>query len=251
MTLRYAAEQLTSIAAVRAATNCACVTNIDPSDADLDDLIDAASDAMTVLSGGAVFGRQTVTVFPTRLRDRCECNCGCGLDAIVLDGFDPVVSEVKIDGVALDPADYNLHSGRDGRWALVREADDLRPNSWPSCQALWRPDTEDDTFSITFTYGRYTDYVIEQAAIELVCDFAAENITKTNQLGNGATSASMGGVNVSINTGYTIQERMERLMAGDLGPATSRFMSLYAPSGRVRSEVWAPELEDWNMIVKQ
>lgn len=252
MTLRAAAEQFVTLADVRAAPSCSCITDDDPSDADVGLLIDAASDALTVLSGGAVFGRQTATFFPCRvLPDRCGCGCGCGLNAIPLDGHDPVVTEVKIDGVALDAADYNLHSGRDGRWHLVREATDLQPNSWPSSQSMWRPDTEDDTFSVTYTYGQHLDWITEQAALELVCDFAAENVTKTNQIAPGATSANLGGVTVGFGTGYTLAERMERLQAGDLGPAVTRFMSVYAPHGRRHSEVWAPELEPWKMTVKQ
>jgi hypothetical protein len=252
MTLRAAAEQFVSLADVRAADNCGCVTDSDPADADVEELIDQASDALTILSGGKVAGRATNTFFPMRSQSQPNfCCCGCGLDAIPLDGKDPVVTEVKIDGVALAASDYNLHSSRDGRWNLVREATTDRPNSWPSCQSMWRPDTATDTFSITYTSGEHISWMIEQAALELVCDFAAENVTKTNQLANGATSANMGGVNVSVNTGYTLQERLERLQAGDLGPAVSRFMSVYAPTGRYTSEVWAPELEPWTMTVKQ
>ena len=43
---------------------------------------------------------------------------------------------------------------------------------------------------------------------------------------------------------------MDRLQAGELGQAVSRFRSIYAPAGRVHSEVWAPELEPWTMTVK-
>lgn len=251
MVLRAASEQFVSLATVRAAPNCACITANDPVDADVEILIDTASDTLTALTGGAISGRQTVTFFPLRTRSNCVCQCGCGLDAIPLDGFDPVIVAVKIDGVALAGADYNLHSSRDGRWTLVREAVDLQPDSWPSCQSMWRPDTEDDTFSIEYTYGQHIDWIAEQAALELVCDFAAEATIKTNQIAQGATSASLGGVNVGFNSGYTIAERLERLQAGDLGPATTRFMSVYAPQGRRHSDVWAPELEPWKMTVKQ
>ena len=252
MTLRAAAEQFVSLAEVRAAENCGCVTDSSPNDANLGELIDQASDALTILSGGKVAGRVTWKFYPQRtLLGPQMCCCGCGLDAIPLDGNDPVVTEVKIDGSALAASDYNLHTSRDGRWNLVRESTDLQPNSWPSRQSMWRPDTGVDTFSVTYTYGVHVDWMIKQAALELVCDFASEDSVKTNQLPSGATSANMGGVNVSINTGYTLQERLERLQAGDLGPAVSRFMSVYSPSGRFTSEVWAPELEPWSMTVKQ
>lgn len=251
MTLRAAAQAFTTKTAVRESNACGCVSDSDPDDADLDELIDMASDALSILSGGKVYGRTTVKSYPTRTLDFCACSCGCGLDGIQLNGPDPVVTEVKIDGVALDPADYELHSGRDGRWHLVRVATGERPNTWPSTQSMWRPDTEDDTFSITWTYGVHIDWIIERAAIELVCDFAADDITKSNALPQGTATANLGGVSVGVNARLTLSERMERLQAGDLGPAVTRFMSVYAPNGRRVSEVWAPELEPWAHTVKQ
>jgi len=252
MTLRAAAAQLVSIATVRASENCGCVTDASPNDTDLGVLIDQASDALAVLSNGKVFGRQTSTFYPCRIaQTRCGCDCGCGLDAIPLDVKDPVIGQVKIDGVVLAASEYGLHTSRDGRWNLVRVATGDRPTSWPSSQSMWRPDSEDDTFSITVTYGEHTEWIIEQAALELVCDFASEDIVKSNQVSAGATSANVGGVNISFGSGYTLAERLERLQAGDLGPAVTRFMSVYAPAGRRVSEVWAPELETWGMTVKQ
>ena len=120
----------------------------------------------------------------------------------------------------------------------------------PSSQAMWRPDTEDDTFSVTFTHGVYTSWIIERAATELVCEFAADDLYRTNQLPRGATTANMGGVNVGVNARLTLQERQERLQAGDMGPAMTRYMSIYAPNGRIRSEVYAPELETWEYTIK-
>lgn len=251
MTLRAAAEQFVSIADVRADENCGCVTDNSPNDTDLGLLIDQASDALTILSSGKVFGRLTVTLRPERVRPVCECGCGCRLDGIRLPGPDPVVSEVKIDGSALAVSDYGLHSGRDGHSYLVRQATGDRPDPWPSHQSSWRPDTEDDTFSITVTYGFHIDWIIERAAMELVCDFAADDIKKTNTLPQGATSAVLGGVSVGINAGLTLQERIDRLKAGALGPAVTRFMSVYAPGGRKESEVWAPELESWSSFSRQ
>lgn len=86
----------------------------------------------------------------------CGCNrprsCGCRrLSEIKLPGRLPiVVSEVKVDG-AVVPADrYRVD---DGRWLVLlpQEGDDLQ--GWPCCQDLALPDTEEDTFSITFTAG--------------------------------------------------------------------------------------------------
>lgn len=82
----------------------------------------------------------------------CGCHsarsCGCrGLSEIRLPRF-PVVSvdEVKIDGAVVDPALYRP----DGRW-LVWVGDE--PRSWPCCQRLDLEDTEEETYSISYTYG--------------------------------------------------------------------------------------------------
>lgn len=251
MTLRAAAEQFVTIADVRGDENCGCVTDDSPSDADLGILIDQASDALTILSGGKVFGRRTIPARFTRERPFRECGCGCGLDGIALEGPDPVVSEVKIDGTALAVSEYGLHSGKDGHSYLVRQATGDRPDSWPSTQSAWRPDTEDDTFVVTYTYGVHIDWIIERAAMALVCDFAADDIERTNQLQPGTTTATLGGVSVGLGTGPTLQERMARMEAGVLDSAVNRFLSVHAPSGRRPSEVWAPELETWSYFVRQ
>jgi hypothetical protein len=251
MTLRAATEQFVSLADVRGDENCGCVSDSSPDDATVGLLIDQASDALTILSGGKIFGRRTITARPSRVRPTCECTCGCRMDGIPLEGPDPEVAEVKIDGVVLAASEYGLHSGRDGRYYLVRQATGDRPPSWPSCQSDWRPDTEDDTFAITYTYGVHIDWIIERATLELVCDFAADDITKTNQLQPGTTSAILGGVSVGVNSGLTLQERMDRLQSGVLGGAVTRCLSVHAPGGRRESEVWAPELEDWSYSVRR
>lgn len=244
MTLYWAYEQFVSLATVRASANCTCVTDSSPDDATVNELIDQASDAMVHLTAGKIAGRRTITARPCRVLYETTCSCGCRLDAIPLEGPDPVVSEVKIDGVALSSGDYTLHSGRDGRSYLVRVATTDRPDSWPSTQSSWRPDTEDDTFSITYTYGHHVDWITERAALELVCDFAADDVRKTNQMGAGTTSANMGGVTVGI------RERMERLAVGAFGQAMERFLTVYGPDNGT-SEVWAPELETWSYFVEQ
>lgn len=249
MTLRAAAEQFTGISAVRATAECACVTDVDPPDVELDELIDQASDVICILTGGKVCGRHTTTIYPCRTSaGYSECGCGCHLDGIPLGDQDPVVNSVQIDGVTLDSGDYTLHRDRMG-WNLVRQATDVRPNGWPSSQAMWRSTDVEDTFSVTFTHGVHIDWIIERAAIELVCDFAADDMKKTNSLPRGATSAVMGNVTIGSNRA-ALQERLDRLSTAELGPAMSRLMGIYAPTGRFRSEVYSPELEPWTMTFK-
>ena len=250
MTLRAAAEQFTTIANVRASETCACVTEATPSDSDLSDLIDEASDTLCILSGGRVFGRREITIYPCRTASTYPtCGCGCGLDSIPLGDLDPTVSEVKIDGTALGASEYELHRDRMG-FQLVRVADDLRPNAWPSSQSLWRPNTADDTFSITYTHGVNIGYVARRACEEVVCGFVQDDLKASNQLSRGTVSADVGGARLALRSQGTREERVERMQAGDTGPAVARFMSIYAPRGRQSSEVYAPEIETWTFVQK-
>jgi hypothetical protein len=245
MTLRAAAQQFTSAEAVRSAQNCGCVNADEPDDDTLEALIDQASDVLVRLSNGRVVGRRTVTVRPCRngCWDCCPC---CNLDSVPLWSPDPVVSEVKIDGVAMSSADYAVHQSRYG-FGLVKVGTGLhRPTSWPSWQSLWRPDTEDNTFSITYTYGEHIEWVIEKAAIELVCYFAQQDQLKKNQLQKGAVSANYNATTV------TLEERLATARGADrqtaVGSAMEQMFAVYG-QGPV-STAWSPELDNgWSFHV--
>lgn len=245
MTLRAAAEQFTSAEAVRSASNCGCVNSDEPDDDTLDILIDQASDVLARLSNGRVVGRRTVTVRPCRTGCTCYCPC-CDLDSIPLWGPDPVVSEVKVDGDALDASSYAVHQSRSG-WGLVKvSTSQFRPTAWPSGQLLWRPDTEDRTFSVTFTYGEHVEWVAEKAAIELVCYFAQQDEAKKNQLPKGTVSASYNAASV------TLEERLASARGADrnaaVGAAMEQFFTVYG-QGPV-SAAWSPELDQgWTFHV--
>lgn len=238
MTLRAAAEQFTSAEAVRAAQNCGCVNSEEPDEEILETLIDQASDVLTRLSRGRVVGRRTVTVRPCRngCWDCCPC---CGLDVVPLWGPDPVVSEVKINGVALASSEYAVHQSRVG-FGLVKTGTTVtRPTQWPSWQTPWLPDTEDRTFSIAYEYGEHVDWVVEKAAIELVCYFAQQDQLKTNQLQKGTVSANYNSTQVSL------EERLASARGADrdsaVGAAMEQFFTVYGQ--HPVSTAWSPELE--------
>jgi hypothetical protein len=223
---------------------CACITPDDPPDATIQDWIDQASDLITVVSGYSVAGRRNLILRPCRTSwSGCECACGCDLDAIPLGDQTPVVTEVKIDGDVLDPDLYEIHPSRIG-YSLVRvSTDGVQPPNWPSTQHLWAPDTEEHTFAVYITEGFHVEqWVVEMAALEIVCDFASETHLRADELAEGVTSARLGGVSITVDP-----DRMARIRSGALGPATSRLMGIFAPQGRGGSAVWAPELEPWNL----
>lgn len=255
MTLRYAAEQMTTPESVRGAANCGCVTPDYPSGDDLDLLIDAASDAIARLSGMKARGRVTYLARPCRSSWGCAsflCAC-CGLDAIPLGDADPHVDHVWIDGVELPGSEYALHSSLIG-WNLVRLrsseqiANNLHPRDWPSWQDRWRnytSTTDTPTFAIEFTTGMHIDDIyIERAANELVCDLLTEGTQSATALPDGVISSDLGGVSVQLSSDRIseLTERLDRIAAGQLGPAFTRMMGLLAPQGRSGSIAWSPEL---------
>lgn len=246
MTLRIAAQQLVTLAQVRAAENCACVTDASPDDDELGLMIDGASDAIATITGSRVAGRRQLVARPCRA-DWYLCPC-CGLDGIPLGDDNPTVDEVKIDGTALDSSGYELHRTLIG-WNLVKvSTDNFRPSAWPSAQSIWKPDTEDDTFSVTLTVGTdpELDYVIRQAALEIVCDMAAEQLRARDALEPGVVQATMGNVTVRVD-----ESRLARIQAGGFGPATTRMMALLAPGGAHASTVWAPEMmSGWSLNLR-
>lgn len=157
----------------------------------LDDCIDAASDILFELSGRRFAGVCQDTVRPCGRSDAtdngrpirgydyggygCSCNssrrCGCASVSEITLGAYPVNSivSVKVDGETLDSSTYRIDDNR----YLVRlpDADGTNPG-WPCCQDMSLADTEDDTWSVTFTYGSPPPAAGVKAAAELACQLA-------------------------------------------------------------------------------
>jgi len=252
MTLRAASQMVLSVADVRADPNCGCITPTTPSDATITEYIEMASDVIAIVTGMRVAGRQTLIARPYRGCDyeideyyghgdrylqQNYCAC-CGLDVIPLGDEQPVISEIKIDGVVLAPQYYWLHWNRVS-WVVARRPlpNETIPRHWPSRQRRYLPDTEQHTFAIRFTRGIHLDStLIKDAALEIVCDLASDEYHLANEI-EGAVSADMGGVRVELES-----ELLHRIRSGDMGPRTRRMMGVYAPDARQYSMVWAPEL---------
>ncbi len=157
----------------------------------LDEMLAAASRILYELSGRQWGGECETTVRPCSARGGrwsygdgrhrpptrdesgwCGCSvpdvCGCGgLSQIRL--LYPVVevSEVRVDGEIVDPAEYRVD---DNRW-LVRLPDSGgRHLAWPCCQDLSREATEERTFEVTYTHGRQPPPDGVLAASVLACE---------------------------------------------------------------------------------
>lgn len=178
----------------------------------------------------------------------CDGNpCGCRpLSKVLLSGY-PVreILEVKIDGDVVDPDTYEL---RNYRW-LVRTRDPADPDtalSWPSCQDDDLPDTEDGTFSVTYTYGQDPPLAGQRAAAALACE-----ISKTcSASGDGDCTIPTNAVRVT-RQGVTIDKNATLAWFfekdGDKGwqtgiPMVDSFLNSFNRSGMIaRPLTWSPD----------
>lgn len=131
-------------------------------------------------------GECTTTVRPCGYRTKtrwsltgagwCGCafrrTCGCrGLSEIRLPGHAvSAVTAVAIDGAVLDASRYRVDNHR---WLVyLPESDTATRQAWPCCQRLDRPDTELDTFSVTYAHGSAPPAGGRRAAMTLGCQLA-------------------------------------------------------------------------------
>lgn len=96
----------------------------------------------------------------------CGDRCGCddGVSSIRLPGPVVEVTAVVIDGVALDPAAYRV----DDHGVLVRQDGER----WPACQDLALPAGEEDTWTVSYTWGIPVPVDGQLAAGLLACELA-------------------------------------------------------------------------------
>lgn len=199
-------------------------------DTQVEAYLDDASDLVYFISRGTIYGACEATVRPCRVCQCGQCFACCSVDMLPLRGPVIEVTEVKIDGAVLDPSLYRL-TPRNFLYRVSTE--DTRPQSWPSSQALWKPDTEDDTFSVTYTHGMAEPYPawVTNATVELMCDMANFQVN-----GRGRLPADTVGVQYQ---GLSIQRRASLVEQHiDLFPAVQRLLGVvsggtmaYSPDG--------------------
>lgn len=104
------------------------------------------------------------------------------------------VTQVKVDGVVLDPSAYRVD---ENQW-LVRVVPNAQtPNiGWPSCQNLAIPDTEPGTWSVTYVWGTPPPQLAVDAATALGCQLYLSANGKACSLPVGATKITRQGVTI-------------------------------------------------------
>jgi hypothetical protein len=120
---------------------------------DIDDALQMATDVLFNFTGRRWPGVCEETVRPCRT-ERCGCQetCGCGwLSEVHLPGYPVVeVTEVLVDGDVVPESEYRVD---DARYLVGLTKADGTLRRWPSCQRLERADSEDRTFSVTYSWG--------------------------------------------------------------------------------------------------
>jgi hypothetical protein len=205
----------------------ACDCDTEPVE-ELEALIAEASDIIAILTGGMITGRCTETVRPVG-RDR---TCWDASGGITLRGPDPEITAVTIDGAAF--TDYEILDDR----ILVR----TDGQQWPTNQKPWQPDTDDGTFSVTYTYGNLP-HLAKRAAADIVCDLLRSKPNDTRRLAPNARAATVSGVSIQLE-----QTAMEIKRRALMIPNLVRLLTVYAPDAGSPAVVYSPELEDgWTL----
>lgn len=181
----------------------------------LDDGLQVASQILFDLTGRQWPGVCTETVRPCGYGSPapwsmlghgwCGCRssrtCGCRhLSELQLPNHPVIeVTEVKIDGAVVDAARYRVD---DYRWLVyLPESDSAERQTWPCCQRADLADTEDDTWSVTYTYGQEPPLGGVKAAAALGCQLALgwqpETINEC-RLPKRVTSLSRQGITMAL-----------------------------------------------------
>lgn len=125
----------------------------------------------------------------------CSCSarglCGCESASLVDLGRGVLgVDMVIVDGVALDPSEYELI---DGRFLAGREG-----RVWPCCQDMTIPAGEPGSWSVALRFGEDPPRAGKIAAAALACEFVKGSLGLPCQLPKRATSVSRQGVSVTV-----------------------------------------------------
>ncbi len=164
------------------------------------------------------------------------CNC---LSEVKLAGYPAIaITEVLIDGVTIDPVNYRLDQNE---YLVYLDDDDGNPQFWPSCQNLARPDTEEGTFAVTYTYGANPPEAGLLAAAELACQIAAASTGQECALPAGVTKVTRQGITVDMTRFKAVLTML---------PLVSLFLTTYNPAGlRRRAAIWSPEIAPYGRTV--
>jgi hypothetical protein len=210
----------------------------------LEDALQIASDVLFNLTGRQWAGECQQTIRPCGYRQPGSCGClssrtcSCRrLSELDLPGTVISVDEVKIDGAVVAPARYRVDDYV--HLVYLPESDSAERQGWPCCQRLDLADTEDDTWSITYSFGQYPPAGGVRAAAALGCQLALAFQPETIEecrLPARVTSLSRQGMSMAIIDPLTLfADGLTGLTEVDLW-----VQSIMLGAKRRRAQVWVP-----------
>lgn len=165
--------------------------------------------------------------------------CGTGCSCTVISRAllpSPVASvvQVKLNGEVLAASGYRVDNYRE----LIR----LGGATWPICQDMTKPDTEDNTWSVTVQVGQEVPaagrYAVGELALEIMKACAGQQCA----IPRTAVSITRQGTTIDLPTIYDL---LDRKLLG-LG-FSDLFVSTYNPHGLVaRPQVYDVDRQDTN-----
>lgn len=162
--------------------------------------------------------------------NNCGRDMGLRRNEVVLPPPVGRIDEVKVDGVALDAADYRLDNG----YLLVWMGEGDAP--WPTNQDVTKPDTEEGTFSVTYLNAHEVDSGGAYAAAVLATEFAKACNGGKCRLPAGVTTIARQGVTMQIASG-AFPDGLTGIREVDA------WVALWNPDGRAQgSRVWTPDM---------
>jgi hypothetical protein len=183
-----------------------------------------------ILSRGYVIGPWDYG-YPLYLCD--SCLIACSPSRVKLAGY-PVraITQVLINGDVVSPTEYTIWNSR----YLTR----LNDERWPVAQDLTREDSEDSTFSVTYTYGADPPALAVSAAAQLGCElYKACGGDSDCVLPQGTTRVTRQGIVIEklAFTSWAFRDQSWRTGL----PLVDAFLSAYNPAGiKRRPTFWAP-----------
>lgn len=221
-------DDWTSIAAIEADPRYCAPEGSGEPEVDLSEYVLRATEAMWVITGRR-FGVCTTTVRPRRRGCVSGCSpvrCRCD-DGILLHQPMESVDLVMIDGVEF--LDYQVRNGR-----TIHRTDG---EAWPPSQDLSLPDTEVDTFSVTYTYGIAPPALVLRATRELAVQFwMLDNDIAGCSLPTGTKTITRQGMTIDIERALESSNRLVNDAA-----------NAYPMSSGMPSDAWFAS--DWELII--